>query len=146
MAAFSLFELYHPGGLPRHETEQHQHGVTCGCGCGLRKNCTAEDLGFKDTAAMVEIARLKKLERERAVKPPAPGNPWKGAKRSVGTVELPDVAGGECIDPECEHEHATLYDEHSKEHRYHLVCHPANVFTLPNGAEARVRADKKFKV
>lgn len=145
MAAFSLFTLYHPGGLPRHETETHQHGKTCGCGCGLRRDCKAEDLGIEGTPALLEIARLKKLERERAVKPPAPGNPWKGAKRSVGTVQLADVEGGECNDPECEHEHTTLYDD-AKEKRYHLVCHPANVFVLTNGATARVRADKRFKV
>ena len=146
MTAFNLFDLYHPGGLPRHETERHQHGITCACGCGLRSHCTAEDLGIRGTPAMLEIARLKRLERERAVKAPAPGNPWKGATRGTGTVLVADPEDGKCIDPECAAAHFLEIDDHGRETRFHRVERPANVFTLPNGAVARVRTDRRFRV
>ena len=144
MTAFNLFDLYHPGGLPRHESERHQHGRDCACGCGLRKDLKAEDLGFKNTPALLEIKRLDAMKRKATPKATKPSNPWKGATRLAGTVKLADLDGGECTDLECTAEHTVVFEEGLAK-KYHTVERPANVFTLSNGATARVRTDRKFK-
>lgn len=147
---FDLWAMYHPGGFPITERDGASEPDTCPCGCkDIRCRpgdfwVTAEKLGIKGTPGQLAIAEEKAKVRSFAPKPRQTGvsrPPWKGATVAQGEVSLPD-ANKQCGDADCELDHGYV----RKMIRVHRTEYPAQVYTLPNDATAKVRIDKGGRI
>lgn len=120
---FNLKRLCHPSGLPpRVINPRGKHSCPCGCNpqrAGKAFELSAEQMGLKThTIDLIRKWNKEKRARENAARPKVPSpKPWKGAKVSVGEVEL------------------RVYGR--------LKTFPAQIYTHPNGAVAKIRIGKR---
>ena len=156
----SLKKLYHPGGLTGN-TRGVAGYLDCPCGCkpdrifkGFEQS--AEQLGIRDTPAMREIARLKKVAAvlEKANRPPKVMSPWKGARPVLGMSQI-DLPILEDFDHDGDPVPCRLGSDCSKKHKrwgfgrsaglYHVKVRDVRTYQHPSGAVARIRTNRRIK-
>lgn len=135
---FSLRHLYHPSGiLPG---EAHLADTLCPCGVHHAELSGFAPRGAEGRAIAAERAKERQPRSEIAARP------WQGAVISSGTVRLPDQTD-HCAVVRCPQEHGTYMRKRRwlspVEQRVHLKDYPARIYTMPNGAAARVRVGAK---